>query len=322
MMALDRYKLPDGNVQIAFSGGRSSAYMLHHILEANGDLPDRVEVTFQNTGREANETLDFVNEVGQRWGVMITWLEYRPTSPLFEVVGYQGASRNSEPFTSLIKRKTYLPNQQARFCTIELKVRTAKRYLVSLGWKHWTNAVGFRADEPLRLNKPPPKDRWTVWHPMASAGVSKRDVAEFWRAQPFDLQLENVNGKTPRGNCVDCMLKSEAVIAGYMRDYPKDDWSERMEQWVTQNWCDLPPWGRLRRLINSKPELATDLRSAYGRPIPTGVINSLVDKPESAAQFSTRYSRKSLRETIQNQGDWIFNDKEFLCQADDGECTG
>lgn len=32
------YILPDGNVQIAFSGGRTSAYMLHRIMEANGGL--------------------------------------------------------------------------------------------------------------------------------------------------------------------------------------------------------------------------------------------------------------------------------------------
>lgn len=51
------YLLPDGNVQIAFSGGRTSAFMLHQILEANGGIPeDRCEVTFQNTGRESNFT--------------------------------------------------------------------------------------------------------------------------------------------------------------------------------------------------------------------------------------------------------------------------
>ena len=42
----DPYKLPDGNVQISFSGGRTSAFMLHQILEANGDLPDRCQVMF------------------------------------------------------------------------------------------------------------------------------------------------------------------------------------------------------------------------------------------------------------------------------------
>ena len=58
----DAFKLPDGNVQISFSGGRTSAFMLHQILEVNGTLPDRVQVTFANTGREMPETLDFVNE--------------------------------------------------------------------------------------------------------------------------------------------------------------------------------------------------------------------------------------------------------------------
>ena len=51
------YNLPDGNIQISFSGGRTSAYMLHQILEANGNLPDRVQVMFANTGREMPETL-------------------------------------------------------------------------------------------------------------------------------------------------------------------------------------------------------------------------------------------------------------------------
>ena len=52
------YTLPDGNVKIAFSGGRTSGYMLHEILEANGDLPERCKVVFANTGREMPETLD------------------------------------------------------------------------------------------------------------------------------------------------------------------------------------------------------------------------------------------------------------------------
>ncbi|MEY4953486.1 MAG: hypothetical protein RL299_1910, partial [Pseudomonadota bacterium] len=58
------YILPDGNVQISFSGGRTSAYMLHHIAEANGGIPDRAQVVFTNTGREMPQTLDFVAEVG------------------------------------------------------------------------------------------------------------------------------------------------------------------------------------------------------------------------------------------------------------------
>src|SRR3546814_4001596 len=106
MSDLKHYRLPEGNVQVSFSGGRTSAYMLHRILEANGDLPEeRVKVMFQNTGREMEETLDFVQECSQRWGVLVTWTEFRAAAPFFEEVGYQGASRNGEPFDALIDKK-------------------------------------------------------------------------------------------------------------------------------------------------------------------------------------------------------------------------
>ena len=70
------YKLPEGNVQIAFSGGRTSGYMLYKILEANNGLPDNAKVIFTNTGREMPETYDFIQECSDRWRVNITWLEY------------------------------------------------------------------------------------------------------------------------------------------------------------------------------------------------------------------------------------------------------
>ncbi len=275
------YILPDGHVQIAFSGGRTSAYLLHQILEANGDLPDRIVVSFQNTGREMPETLDFVQECSSRWGVKVVWLEYRPADPFFEIVNHNSAARNGEPFEALIRKKKYLPNQQARFCTIELKVRTAKRYLRTLGWERWVNCVGLRADEPRRLNKPAPKDRWTVWHPLASAGVGKEHIAAFWKAQSFDLQLPNVRGNCWLGNCDGCFLKSEANIAAFTREYPqRATWWEDMEG------------------------LASQLTSGSG------------------ATFSKRYSREQMREYIDLQGDWLFQTKGALCQADGGECFG
>jgi hypothetical protein len=114
---------------------------------------------------------------------------------------YSSAAGIGEPFDALIKQKQYLPNQQTRFCTIELKIRTAKRYFVSLGWKHWTNVVGFRADEPQRLNKPPPKDHWTVWTPLACAGVGKHHIQSFCEAHPFDFLLSNIKENCWLGNC-------------------------------------------------------------------------------------------------------------------------
>jgi len=313
-MRADPYLLPEGPVQVAFSGGRTSAKLVRKILDANGGLPDRAIVTFQNTSRELNESLDFVHAVEEWWRVPIVWLEYRPAGPCplvgevaekyaeifgrarlehmqrwwaenasrdrFAVVNHRTAARSGEVFEALIFSRKFLPNQNMRFCTIEMKVRTAKRYLMSLGWTHWTNAVGFRADEPHRLNKPKPKDRWTVWHPMASAGVSKMDVSNFWRQQPFDLRLPNIKGKCWLGNCDGCFLKSEASVAAFTRDFPdRAAWWEGMETLVT--------W-----LTNSA----------------------------SAAFWSKRYTRAGMREYMERQGDWALSTEGALCQKGDGEC--
>ena len=102
---------------ISFSGGRSSAYMLHEILKAHDfKLPDYVKVIFANTGKEMPQTLDFVKDVGLNWEVDIVWLEYTGKKQ-FRQVTYETASRSGEPFAQLITDKNYLPNMMARLCT-------------------------------------------------------------------------------------------------------------------------------------------------------------------------------------------------------------
>lgn len=223
---MNPYTLPDGNVQISFSGGRTSAFMLHQIAEANGGIPDRCQVVFANTGREMPQTLDFVQEVSDRWGIPIVWVEDAPRGGdfIFKVTSHSDANRDGKPFAALIARKKATPNQDKRFCTEHLKILPARRYLMSLGWRYWFNAVGIRADEAHRV-KPGPDKRVTRWFPLADAGVSKADVMEFWKAQPFDLQ-------TPpgMGNCDGCFLKSEATLAAVARDYPdRHTWWEAQE---------------------------------------------------------------------------------------------
>lgn len=223
-MAENKFILPDGNVLISFSGGRTSGFMLHKILEANGDLPDRAKVVFANTGREMPQTLDFVQECSDRWNVPITWLEYTQHKPKFEIVSHNAASRNGEPFEQAIRKKAsdrFLPNQAIRYCTQEMKVLTIKRYLVRNGWKKWFNTVGIRKDESHRI-KPSKDKRWENWFPLAAAEMTVHDVNKFWSNNEFDLQV--MKGA---GNCDGCFLKSEAQLAAMWREHP-----DRMQWWA------------------------------------------------------------------------------------------
>jgi 3'-phosphoadenosine 5'-phosphosulfate sulfotransferase (PAPS reductase)/FAD synthetase len=237
--------------------------MLHHILEANGGLPSRAFVSFQNTGREMPETLDFVNECGQRWGVPITWLEYQPDDPRFKLVTYETAARNGEPFEALIRKRQFLPNRVARFCTAELKVNCASRYAKSLGWESWLCAIGIRADEQRRIANKPQKERWQPFYPLNSAGVTKLDVSRWWERQSFNLKLANIKGKTPLGNCDGCFLKSEASRAALAREYPdRFEWWVRMEGLACGTFRPAEPYSDLARFVERQGDWVFDMEDA------------------------------------------------------------
>ncbi len=92
---------------------------------------------------------------------------------------------------------------------------------MSVGWKHWTNGLGIRADEAHRKVASPDK-RVIRWYPLED--VTKEMVNAFWRSMPFDL-----NVKQGLGNCDGCFLKSEATLAALARDHP-----ERHSWWQDQ----------------------------------------------------------------------------------------
>lgn len=218
---MNPYKI-DGPAVVSFSGGRTSAFMLHEILQAHGGrLPDDVVVCFANTGKEREETLRFVHECGSRWGVVVHWLEWQADAPGFAVVGYNSASRNGEPFAGLIRKRKFLPNAVTRYCTQELKIRVIKKWVrETLGWDHWQSVIGLRYDEGARVLKSLAHNdqngtRWKNVMPMAKARHTKADVAAFWTAQPFDLALRSYEG-----NCDLCFLKARAKLQAIIRENP------------------------------------------------------------------------------------------------------
>lgn len=212
---------------ISFSGGRTSAYMLWRVLEAHGmSLPQGAVVCFANTGKEDEATLRFVQTCSERWGVHVTWLEYQQAEPRFKVVTFETANRDGRPFEEIIEQRGgYLPNRVARYCSSELKTRTMHRYLKAQGWQEWDTFIGIRADEPRRVAKfranPKPEGKHEeVWLPLAQVGVSSHDVAAFWRSQPFDLELPNIQGKTMHGNCDLCYLKPASQLLSLIQEKP------------------------------------------------------------------------------------------------------
>ena len=251
---------------LSISGGRTSAYMLHRVLEANNGLPEEAIACFANTGKEEEATLKFVQDCSDYWNVPIHWLEYRTDKPGWAEVGYETASRNGEPFEALIRKRQFLPNPVTRFCTVELKIRVISKYCKSIGFDVDENSawVGIRADEQRRAVKIG-RDRC----PLVTDGVTSKTVGDFWASYKFDLGLPNHNGKTMHGNCDLCFLKGGKQIISLINERPERAvWWARMETLVQSSnkiigqgsrfRKDRPSYADMMKYNSEQAELFTD----------------------------------------------------------------
>ena len=183
---------------INFSGGKTSAYMTIHEYQ-EGDL-----VIFCDTGREHPKTYKFVNDFEAHEKIPVIRLKYDG--------GFEG----------MLEKKKQIPNNFKRFCTVELKIKTARRYLRSLGLMKYENLIGFRFDEPLRV-----KRRKQMWKtvvdrfPLYEKQIDKQIINEYWSKKEYNLEIAPI-----LGNCTLCFMKGKNAIINILATYPElaDEW--------------------------------------------------------------------------------------------------
>lgn len=138
---------------VSFSGGRTSGYMLWWILNCWEDRDNwDIIVVFANTGKEDEETLKFVQSCSEKFNIQIVWVEGEPkwTPPRVtkngkkrpggwwgvkhHVVDFTTACRDGLVFERFIS-KLGIPSTNAPWCSKQMKQKTIKAYLKSIGWK-------------------------------------------------------------------------------------------------------------------------------------------------------------------------------------------
>lgn len=195
------------NVLISFSGGRTSAFMCKWMIDNMSHIYN-MHFVYANTGLEHEKTLEFVDKVDKYLNLKLTWIEAviepRPNKGTsYTIVDFDSACRNNRIFKEMCM--VYgLVNQKYSFCTRELKVVPIKKFAQDyFGKRNFRQALGIRADEPKRL-----KIDLDFIFPLANiTKVSKQDVLDFWKKQPFDLEIEE-----HYGNCVGCYKKSDKKL--------------------------------------------------------------------------------------------------------------
>lgn len=245
--------------KLSFSGGRTSALMLREEIEENPSFRDQFVVCFCNTGKEFDETLDFVRDCEREFGVEVIWLEYTRVSATTEIaniyphkksrdtvlaqvangetthwfkrVTYETARRNADPITpfdELLGWANVLPNQNSRMCSVQMKLRTMMRFLFSQGIYEWQDFIGIRADEVHRvteIERNAPSYARPMF-PLVEKGITQKDVLSFWKSRPFDLRLPSY-----KGNCDLCYLKKWWKRVKVARENPeKAAWWAKWEK--------------------------------------------------------------------------------------------
>lgn len=123
-----------------------------------------------------------------------------------------------------------MPSKQFPHCTRELKQRPIKAFLRDLGIDY-EMAIGIRADERHRINYD--NKLWAdLIYPLADlVPVSSQMVIDWWKKQPFDLEL-----KTYEGNCDLCWKKSRRKRLTLLVERPElAQWWNKMELKYGQN---------------------------------------------------------------------------------------
>ncbi|MBK9223348.1 MAG: phosphoadenosine phosphosulfate reductase family protein [Saprospiraceae bacterium] len=188
---------------INFSGGKSSALMT--ILEYN---PETDYVVFCDTGREHDKTYKFIND-----------FEAFENIPIIRLGG-------KDSFTKYLAKRDFeeIPNMMKRSCTIELKVKVARRWARKNIGMSYDSLLGFRFDEPQRVVKN--KKRWQQVNnvfPLFDKKINKAYVNDYWLNKPYTLEIPSI-----LGNCTLCFMKGKSKIISILRVYPElaNEWIE------------------------------------------------------------------------------------------------
>lgn len=199
---------------VSFSGGRTSAYLVH-LMEMRRAAGEEVYYTFMDTGAEHPKTYEFIRNVVRHWNIPLVCLRVDINPELGEANSYRIVDANEigpdlQPWRDICA-KYGTPYFGSPLCTRAMKTEVFQRYCAdTFGKGEYHTWLGIRADEPKRL-----KERPGVSYLADISPFEKEDILEWWKEQPFDLQIPE-----HLGNCVFCIKKGLNKIALAARDEP------------------------------------------------------------------------------------------------------
>lgn len=205
-------------LMVLVSGGRSSARMAKHIRKSKKYKKYKIVYVFCNTGQERPETIAFLKNIVEVWGIPLVILEgvysmepgigVKHKVVTFETMDMEGRVF-SEMIAHLNKHKwTGVPNSATPYCSEYLKTRVSHSYAKEVfGTTKYLKAIGYRAEDmPKRVTVAELMVDTKRIAPLITdfdRPVNLLDLSYFFQDEPFRLTIES-----KFGNCELCWKKS------------------------------------------------------------------------------------------------------------------
>ena len=187
---------------LGLSGGKDSAALAVHMSENYPEIP--VEYYFTDTGYELSETYDYLDKLKTRLNKDIKYIQ--PTNS----------------FDYFMKKyNNFLPSQNARWCTIEMKLKSFEQWIkpsLNEGTEIITY-VGIRWDERGRIGYKPTNNLIKPKFPFIEDQISKENVLEI--LENSGLGLPDYYKWRSRSGCSFCFFQRNIEWVGLLENHPE-----------------------------------------------------------------------------------------------------
>lgn len=201
---------------VSFSGGRTSAYLVHLMEQKRKSENLDVRYVFMDTGAEHPKTYEFIRKVVNHYGIDLVCLRAKvdPKKGVgisYQIINLDDCKHDLQPWKDVLA-KYGTPYIHGAFCTRSMKTDPIEKFIAAelnnVKVHQW---LGIRVDEPKRL-----REKHGFSYLASISDFEKEDVLKFWQEMPFNLDIPEW-----LGNCVFCIKKGVNKIALAAKQEPE-----------------------------------------------------------------------------------------------------
>ena len=234
---------------LGLSGGKDSAALAVHMNQRHPEL--NIEYFFTDTGYELKETYDFLNKLKTRLDKPIHYINPRNSFDYF-----------------LKKYNNFLPSATARWCTIEMKLKSMEAWLKPAldDGQEIITYVGIRYDERGRVGYKPTNDLIKAKFPFIEDCIDKDGVMEILDSS--GLGLPDYYKWRSRSGCTFCFFQKRSEWIGLKENHPEAwEHAKSLEKEATENasaftWIKDMPLTELE-----KPEVIARVKEQHQKQL-------------------------------------------------------